>query len=92
VAAAKTEGASKGALPHGPIVEESVDTELTHLGRGHYRATSREPLGVGEYALVLRPAPQKEAKRKKSEASLGELLGGGTTQILYVAWDFRVAP
>jgi hypothetical protein len=91
VAAAKTEGASK-TVPSGPIIEENVATELTQLGRGRYRAASREKLGAGEYALVLRPIAQKErAKRKSSEASLGELLGGGTTQILYFTWDFTVA-
>jgi hypothetical protein len=91
VAAAKTDGSNKGVLPHGPIVEEGVETDLMRLGRGRYRAAAKEPLGAGEYALVLRPMQQKE-KHKKSEASLGELLGGGTSQILYVAWDFRVAP
>ena len=29
-------------------------------------------------------------KRRKGEASLGELLGGGTTQILYFTWDFGI--
>lgn len=91
IAAAKTEGASK-ALPSGPIIEEAVATELTQLGRGRYRAATREALGAGEYALVLRPVAQKErARRRSSEASLGELLGGGTSQILYFTWDFSVA-
>jgi hypothetical protein len=91
IAAAKTDGASKGTLPNGPIIEEAVATEITHLGRGRYRAASRETLAAGQYALVLRPTVQKERKRRSSEASLGELLGGGTSQVLYFTWDFAVA-
>jgi hypothetical protein len=92
VAAAKTDGASK-AVPSGPIVEEAVATDVTKLGRGRYRAASRGSLGAGEYALVLRPVMQKERPKRRSgsEASLGELLGGGTSQILYFTWDFTVA-
>jgi hypothetical protein len=90
IAAAKTDGGAKGTLPNGPIIEEAVATEVTHLGRGHYRAASRETLGAGQYALVLRPIVQKERKRRSSEASLGELLGGGTSQVLYFTWDFAV--
>jgi hypothetical protein len=41
---------------------------------------------------VLRPIVAKERKRKKSERSLGELFGGGTSQILYLTWDFAVTP
>ena len=79
-------------IPFVSIIEETVATELTQLGRGRYRAATRETLGAGEYALVLRPVTQKERpKRKSSEASLGELLGGGTSQILYFTWDFSVA-
>jgi hypothetical protein len=91
IAAAKTDGAAKGTLPNGPIIEEAVATDVTHLGRGRYRAGSRETLGAGQYALVLRPIAQKERKRRSSEASLGELLGGGTSQVLYFTWDFAVA-
>ena len=68
-------------------------TELRQLGRGHYRATA-SMLPTGEYALVLRPVDKDDRgrrKRRKNEASLGELLGGGTTQILYFTWDFGVS-
>jgi hypothetical protein len=93
IAAAKTTGAKSDAPPDGPIVEEPVVTEVRQLGRGHYRATA-SMLPTGEYALVLRPVDKDDRgrrKRRKSEASLGELLGGGTTQILYFTWDFGVS-
>lgn len=90
VAAAKTEGANTVATPKDPIIEELVPTQITRLGRGHYRVQAKDALGAGEYALVLRPIVQKERRRKASEASLGELLGG-TSQILYLTWDFYVA-
>ena len=92
IAAAKTTAAKSGAPPDGPIIEEPVVTQLKQLGRGHYRATATM-LPTGEYALVLRPIDKDERghrKRRKGEASLGELLGGGTTQILYFTWDFGI--
>ena len=92
IAAAKTTAAKSGAPPDGPIIEEPVVTQLKQLGRGHYRATS-SVLPTGEYALVLRPIDKDDRghrKRRKGEASLGELLGGGTTQILYFTWDFGI--
>ena len=58
VAAAETDGANTGALPRGPIIEESVATESTRLGRGQYRVAPKMQLGPGEYALVLRPIPE----------------------------------
>jgi hypothetical protein len=92
VAAAKTEGANTGAMPSEPIVEELVATKLTRIARGHYRAVPASALDAGEYALVLRPIAQTERRRRRnSETSLGELLGGGTSQILYLTWDFSVA-
>ena len=92
IAAAKTTSAKSGAPPDGPIVEEPVVTQLKQLGRGHYRAAA-STLPSGEYALVLRPIDKDERgrrKRHKGEASLGDLLGGGTTQILYFTWDFGI--
>jgi hypothetical protein len=92
IAAAKTTAAKSGAPPDGPIVEEPVVTQLKQLGRGHYRAAAAM-LPTGEYALVLRPIDKDKSgrhKRRKGEASLGELLGGGTTQILYFTWDFGI--
>jgi hypothetical protein len=91
VAAAKTEGTKTIATAKDPIVEELVPTELTRIERGHYRVKATDALGPGEYALVLRPIVQKERRRKSSEASLGELLGGGTSPILYLTWDYSVA-
>ena len=91
VAAAETDGANTGALPRGPIIEERVATESTRVGRGQYRVAPKSPLGPGEYALVLRPIPQTGRQRRRdSETSLGELLGGSTSQILYLTWDFSV--
>ena len=91
VAAAETDGANARALPRGPIIEESVATESTRLGRGQYRVAPKTSLGPGEYALVLRPIPEtRRERRRNSEASLGELLGGSTSQILYLTWDFSI--
>lgn len=92
VAAAETDGASTGALPRGPIIEESVATENTRLGRGQYRVAPKTSLAPGEYALVLRPIPEtRRSRRRDREASLGELLGGSTSQILYLTWEFSIA-
>jgi hypothetical protein len=92
VAAAETEGSNAGALPSGPIIEENIDTESTRLGRGQYRVAPKATLGPGEFALVLRPIPEsKRARRRNAEASLGELLGGSTSQILYLTWEFSIA-
>jgi len=91
VAAAETDGSSTGALPRGPIIEEKVATESTRLARGQYRVAPKGQLAPGEYALVLRPIPASgRQRRRNSEASLGELLGGSTSQILYLTWDFSV--
>ena len=92
VAAAETDGATSGAVPRGPIIEESIVTEATPLGRGQYRVAPKMALGAGEYALVLRPIEEtRRERRRDSEASLGELLGGSTSQILYLTWEFSVA-
>jgi hypothetical protein len=93
VAAAKTESSKSSSPPDGPIIEEPVVTELNQLGRGRYRAAAKAALPTGEYALVLRPIDKDDRgrrKRRKPEASLGELLGGGTSQILYFTWDFGI--
>jgi hypothetical protein len=92
VAAAETDGANARAMPHGPIIEESVATNSTRLDRGRYRVAPRAELGPGEYALVLRPIPETGRRRgRDSDASLGELLGGSTSQILYLTWEFSLA-
>jgi hypothetical protein len=90
VAAAETDGSNAGALPRGPIIEEDVAAESTRLGRGQYRVAPKAQLGPGEYALVLRPISESGRRRRNSEASLGELLGGSTSQILYLTWDFSI--
>jgi hypothetical protein len=92
VAAAETDGASTGALPRGPIIEENVATESARLGRGQYRVAPKMALAPGEYALVLRPISEtRRSRRRDREASLGELLGGSTSQILYLTWEFSIA-
>jgi hypothetical protein len=92
VAAAETDGANARALPRGPIIEETVETQSTRLARGRYRIAPKGELGPGEYALVLRPVPETGRRRgRDKEASLGELLGGSTSQILYLTWEFSVA-
>lgn len=92
VAAAETDGASTGSVPRGPIIEELVATESTRVGRGQYRIAPRNMLGPGEYALVLRPVSESRRQRRRdAEASLGELLGGSTSQILYLTWEFSIA-
>ena len=92
VAAAKTEGAGTVARPSGPIIEELVGTTATRVSRGRYRVQPATALDPGQYALVLRPIAKKERRKDRKNASLGELLGGGTSQILYLTWDFAVAP
>jgi hypothetical protein len=85
-------GGDERALPDGPIIEEVVATLRTPLGRGQYRVEPADTLGPGEYALVLRPIPEsRRERRRNAQASLGELLGGGTSQILYLTWEFSVA-
>src|SRR5690606_35646071 len=90
VAAVETDGSSTGAVPRGPIIEENVPTDRSRLGRGQYRVAPKGQLGPGEYALVLRPIPENGRRRRNSETSLGELLGGSTSQILYLTWDFSI--
>jgi hypothetical protein len=91
VAAAETDAANAGSLPRGPIIEENIATESTRLARGQYRVAPKGNLGPGEYALVLRPIPESGRRRRNSETSLGELLGGSTSQILYLTWEFSIA-
>lgn len=92
VAAAETDGANARAMPRGPIIEETVETQSTRLARGRYRIAPKGELGPGEYALVLRPVPETGRRRgRDKEASLGELLGGSTSQILYLTWEFSLA-
>ncbi|HSC16871.1 MAG TPA: hypothetical protein VLI71_17210 [Gammaproteobacteria bacterium] len=91
VAAAETEGAGTRAVPSGPIIEETVATQNTRLDRGRYRVTPQGELAPGEYALVLRPIAEPARRRgRDNEASLGELLGGSTSQILYLTWEFSI--
>ncbi len=92
VAAAKTEGAGSVTRPSGPIIEELVETSTSRMSRGRYRAQPAAALDPGQYALVLRPIQKKERRKDRKNASLGELLGGGTSQILYLTWDFTVKP
>lgn len=92
VAAAETDGTNARAVPRGPIIEETVATAATRLDRGRYRVAPQGALGPGEYALVLRPIAQTGRRRGRgSEASLGELMGGSTSQILYLTWEFSIA-
>jgi hypothetical protein len=92
VAATETDGADARAEPSGPIIEETVATQSTRLDRGRYRVAPRGALGPGEYALVLRPIGETSRKRgRNTEASLGEMLGGSTSQILYLTWEFSIA-
>jgi hypothetical protein len=79
-------------VPSGPIIEETVVTQSTRLDRGRYRVTPQRALAPGEYALVLRPIEEPARRRgRDTEASLGELLGGSTSQILYLTWEFSIA-
>jgi hypothetical protein len=79
-------------VPSGPIIEETVVTQSTRLDRGRYRVSPQGALAPGEYALVLRPIEERERRRgRDTEASLGELLGGSTSQILYLTWEFSIA-
>ena len=91
VGAAKTTASEAGGMPSGPIIEESVPAQLTQLARGRYRVSMNTTIPPGEYALVLRPlAPRERERRRNSEESLGDLMGGGSSQILYMTWDFAI--
>jgi len=64
---------------------------VTPIGRGHYEVALTAPLAPGEYALVLRPIVEQRSRgRRRSDGSLGELLGGGSSQVLYMTWDFSI--
>jgi hypothetical protein len=76
-------------MPAEPVIEESVAAESTQLARGRYRISFKDTVQPGEYALVLRPVVKKQ-RRRRSEATLGDLLGGGADDILYVTWDFSI--
>lgn len=90
VGAARTSASSAG-MPSGPIIEETVPARLTPIGRGHYEVALTAPLAPGEYALVLRPIVEQRSRgRRRSDGSLGELLGGGSSQVLYMTWDFSI--
>jgi hypothetical protein len=92
VAAAETDAANARAVPRGPIIEETVATAATRLDRGRYRVAPEGALAPGEYALVLRPIAEPGRRRGRgTEASLGELMGGSTSQILYLTWEFSIA-
>jgi hypothetical protein len=91
VGAAKTTASEAGGMPSGPIIEEPVPAQLTQLARGRYRVSMNSSIPPGEYALVLRPiAPRERERRRNSEESLGDLMGGGSSQILYMTWDFTI--
>ena len=93
VAAAETDGANTGALPRGPIIEESVATESTRLGRGQYRVAPKIAARPRRVRARAAADPREQAARggATAEASLGELLGGSTSQILYLTWEFSIA-
>jgi hypothetical protein len=90
VGAAKTTAGDAVRTPNGPIIEEPVAAQLEQLARGHYRLSLHGPVAPGEYALVLRPIVTRERGRKESQDSLGELMGGGASQVLYLTWDFSI--
>ena len=90
VGAAKTTAGDAVRTPNGPIIEEPVAAQLEQIARGHYRLSLHGPMAPGEYALVLRPIVTRERGRKESQDSLGELMGGGASQVLYLTWDFSI--
>jgi hypothetical protein len=91
VGAARTRASSAGGMPTGAIIEEPVPLARELLARGRYRVALDTTLPAGEYALVLRPVQVRERERRRnSENSLGDLLGGQSSDIHYAAWDFDV--
>ena len=82
-------GRRDGRLEHGRAAERADHRGSRRHGdqacsaAANIRSRRKSALGPGEFALVLRPIPEsKRARRRNSEASLGELLGGSTSQIL----------
>lgn len=90
VGAAKTKVSDlDNGMPTESIIEEPVAANIERIERGRYRVVLGDALQAGEYALVLRPAERKQ-RRRAGPASLGELLGAGTSQLLYATWDFTL--
>jgi hypothetical protein len=91
VGAAKTK-ASNGSVPIDTIIEEIAAAETTKLGRGRYRIELGEQASPGEFALVLRPIEREKKRRKRNDANtLGQLLGGSSSDILLTTWDFSIS-
>ncbi|HMB72708.1 MAG TPA: hypothetical protein VKQ06_04000 [Gammaproteobacteria bacterium] len=91
VGAARTKVSDlESGTPSDPVIEESVPASIERTERGRFLVTLDETIGTGEYALVLRPLERK-SRRRNAPASLGELLGAGASQLLYVTWDFSIA-
>ncbi|HWQ00101.1 MAG TPA: hypothetical protein VNK92_06485 [Vicinamibacterales bacterium] len=92
VGAAKTKLGESG-FPSDRIVEERMPARLERLDRGRYRVAPAA-LPPGEYALVIRPVAEagKKKKKRKDGNALGDVMGGGEGQLLYLAWDFSVKP
>jgi hypothetical protein len=51
-----------------------------------------EQASPGEFALVLRPIEREKKRRKRNDANtLGQLLGGSSSDILLTTWDFSIS-
>lgn len=91
VGAAKTKVSDLDAgIPTDPIIEETVAARAKRLERGRYRIELGDSMPPGEYALVLRPTERDKRRRRKEPTSLGELLGSGASDVLYMTWDFSI--
>lgn len=92
VGAARTRASTAGGMPTGAVIEEQLPLTRQQTARGRYTVTLESALPPGEYALVLRPVQAREQNRRRAnaETSLGDLIGGQSGDILYVAWDFGI--
>jgi hypothetical protein len=73
------------------LKQEIVKASSVQSERGVVRLVPSADLEPGEYAIVLRPIHDtRRERRRNSETSLGELLGGSTSQILYLTWEFSI--
>lgn len=91
VGAAETKASELGSVPSEAIVEESVTAQVTEVSRGRYRVALSAPVRAGEYALVLRPVEQpRRWLGRNPEPSLGDLIGSGSAEVLYMVWDFTI--
>jgi hypothetical protein len=83
VGATKTTMGQIGTEAYEKVTEARIAVKAEKLGRGQVQIEPKQPLGPGEYAIVLRAIHPG----KRSAGSLG---GGAETSLFFSVWDFSV--